>query len=255
MKCAVIGIVLGVSLLTRQGLAADLVADCTDAADRGQEARDKGRLQSARERFTSCARETCPAEVAKACRAWLADVVARQPTVVVQVVDASERDRTDARVTIDGAASDAHVTGTAVIVDPGVHDLRATVGMLWATERFVAREREHGRAIRLVLADPPNPPAGTNAEPARREARRGGGPPLVSWVFGSVGILSLGAFTVLGLDGAATTRRLEATCARPCNDPAIDATRREFLVADLALGVGIVALAAGAVLWFRDAHR
>jgi hypothetical protein len=57
-------------------------------------------------------------------------------------------------------------------------------------------------------------------------------------------------FAAFGLVGSSQRSRLERDCSPRCTDAAVEALHRNLLIADVSLGVGLVALTTGAVLWF-----
>jgi len=67
----------------------------------------------------------------------------------------------------------------------------------------------------------------------------------VSYGVGAVAFASFGYF---GLSGLSKRSDLDK-CTPHCRQDDIDATRRSFLVADVSLGIGIVAAALGTYLW------
>ncbi|XYI03713.1 hypothetical protein ACMHYB_29695 [Sorangium sp. So ce1128] len=88
-------------------------------------------------------------------------------------------------------------------------------------------------------AEPPAPPA-PPAEPAV--------PPL-AWAAGGVGVAGLGVFAVVGALSLDAEAELRATCAPRCPGDDVRAIRVQHAVADIGLGVGVVALGAAAWLY------
>ncbi|WP_438011704.1 hypothetical protein WME89_25535 [Sorangium sp. So ce321] len=91
------------------------------------------------------------------------------------------------------------------------------------------------------LAAPPlAPPV---APPAERAV-----PPL-AWAAGGVGVAGLGVFAVVGALSLDAEAELRATCAPRCRGDDVRAIRVQHAVADIGLGVGVVALGAAAWLY------
>ena len=67
-----------------------------EAAEKGQQLRNAGKLISARERFLVCQAPTCPAIVREDCTKWIGEVADALPTVVVSVHDERGLDVFDA---------------------------------------------------------------------------------------------------------------------------------------------------------------
>jgi hypothetical protein len=65
-------------------------------------------------------------------------------------------------------------------------------------------------------------------------------------VLGGVGVVGIGAFAYLGLTAKGDLDHLRQTCAPFCSSSDLDSARHEALGADIALGVGVVSLAAAA---------
>jgi hypothetical protein len=97
------------------------------------------------------------------------------------------------------------------------------------------REGEKNREVLVVFASPVAPPASLRPVP------------LGAWSAGGVGLAAMGTFGVLGALGVA--QRSANHCDTGCPADQKSAVDSKFLVADVALGVGIAALAAAAWLY------
>ncbi|XXY50055.1 hypothetical protein WME91_02750 [Sorangium sp. So ce269] len=91
------------------------------------------------------------------------------------------------------------------------------------------------------LAAPPR------AAPAERPAPAAI-PPL-AWAAGGVGVAGIGVFAVVGALSLDAEAELRATCAPRCPGDDVRAIRVQHAVADIGLGVGVVALGAAAWLY------
>jgi hypothetical protein len=236
---------------------ADNTHACIVASDDGQKLRDDRRLTLARERFLSCARETCPAPVRQACAQWQVDVEARMPSVVFAAQNSMGRDIVWARVSVDGTVVTESLNGAAVAVDPGPHTIRFEADGQVAEQTIVAREGEKDRVVSVTF------PA--SASTATKSARGLPAPPSTSlrstsspessistaaWIAGIAGIAALGGFAFFGLTGQADKNSLASSCASTstCASHEVSAARTKLIVADALLGVGVVALTAAAYL-------
>ncbi|WP_437663463.1 hypothetical protein [Sorangium sp. So ce1182] len=94
------------------------------------------------------------------------------------------------------------------------------------------------------LAAPATPPPAAPAAPSAPPAV----PPL-AWVAGGVGVAGLGVFAVVGALSLDAEAELRATCAPRCLGDDVRAIRVQHAVADVGLGVGVVALGAAAWLY------
>ncbi|WP_394848283.1 hypothetical protein LZC95_12575 [Pendulispora brunnea] len=213
---------------------------CIDDAEAGQTLRDEGKLGAARERFVECANPSCPGAVAKECRAWLADVEARIPTVVISAVDAAGNDLVDVKVSVDGRPWLERLTGAETAIDPGPHRFRLeAAGAEPVEEALVVAERQKGRVLRAKFGRP------ASAAPVEKTPEA----PVAAYVVGGVGVAALASFAFFGLKGLSDYNHLKDTCDPNCSTSDTDAVKTKFLVADVSLGVGVVALGVATYLF------
>jgi hypothetical protein len=85
---AMLALSLAVSIARAAAADPPPKAACAHAAEDGQRLRTEGKLREARESFTACAAERCPALVRSDCSGWLAEVEAAVPTVVIRAIPA-----------------------------------------------------------------------------------------------------------------------------------------------------------------------
>jgi hypothetical protein len=76
-----------------------------------------------------------------------------------------------------------------------------------------------------------------------------GGPPVLTYVLGGIGVVAMGSFAFFGVTGKNDLHDLRDRCAPDCADDEISKVKREMTVADVSLGIGIVALGAALVTW------
>jgi hypothetical protein len=246
-------------------LAADKTSlACIRAAEDGQAARDGGQLMKARELFAACAARECPSVLRRDCSAWLEDARHQTPSVVVVARDTAGRDVVDAQVTIDGTLRQPQLDGTPIELDPGQHVLRVeTAGSDPQEERFLLPAGDKNHTINVTFARPkpasplvvppptqevpvpkPLPPSG-ETQPPEQSSR---GVPAGSYVLGAIGVGALGVFGYFGIRGMLDADHLKQTCVPACQTSDVDAVRTKLLIADIALGAGVVSLAAAT--WF-----
>jgi hypothetical protein len=119
---------IGLLVLSVSGWGAAAYAqpkdECLDAAVHGLGLRGRKQWREAREGFRACSNAACPAGTRKDCAAWLQQIEAGIPRVVLSATDAGGRDVIDVRVTLDGALLSTRLDGISVEVDPGTHLLR-----------------------------------------------------------------------------------------------------------------------------------
>lgn len=211
-------------------------AACLKAYDAGQVARSEKHLRAARESFVACSAAACPTGMQKECTTWLAQVESAQPGVVVRA-RAGTQETADVRVVIDGEERATRLDGAAILVDPGEHRVRLEHAPLAPIERTVVLaegDKLHAIDAEFALPDAPRPP------------------PKPLWpviLAGAIGVVGVGAFAVLGATGASRYNDLKSTCSPHCDTGTSTALKTQFLVADVSLGVGVVALGVGTYLF------
>jgi hypothetical protein len=261
---------------------------CIAAADRGQELRDEGKYGAAREAFVTCARDVCPALVAKSCMRWLGELDAALPTVVVAARDAEGRDVAAATVLVDGAVVAEGIDGLPLAIDPGEHVVRVErAGGPPAEVHVVVRAGEKGRSIAVTLASfapapvPPPAAAGTGSAAILSsapftESRQGAvAGPSVFTTRNVTGLSVLGAAVVSTaaaayFDAAARNEASTAAgyraeypsnaCARTTSSTctawsdAVDAQNRDAVSSYVLFAVGGALAIGGAATWLLWPH-
>lgn len=230
--------------------------ECIQASERGQQLRDEGKLTEARQQLLLCVQESCPRPVIEACRDDLNALEKRLPSVVFGAKGPDGSDIVDVTVQLDGATVAQRLDGRAVTVNPGPHRVRMDAAGKTSEEQIVVIEGEKSRPVRLTLrgAGAPTPatpgPTPSPTTPERpTESASGGVSPLV-FVFGGLGVASLGAFAFLGLSGTGEINDMRDTCGKTqtCAQKDVDAAKTKLLIGDVFLGVGIVS--AGLATYF-----
>lgn len=232
--------------------AAGTAATCAGIAERTQDLRASGRLVEARAALLECAAPSCPDLVRRDCIAWLADVDANLPSLVVRARDAQGRDLIDVRVVVDGHVVREKLDGTAFTIDPGAHHVRFEArGRVPVDQDLLAQQGEKNRIVTVQLAEasapaPPPPPMPAPA-PALAVSPTPGDrapTPAATYVAGGIGVAALAAFAVVEIIAQRDYRDLENGCAptHSCSASSVDATRTKFVLAGAALGVGVVGL-------------
>lgn len=74
-------------------------------------------------------------------------------------------------------------------------------------------------------------------------------------VLGGVGVVGLGGFTYFGLKGTNARDEMASTCRPHCDSGDVDRARLHLTLANVSLGVGLVALGAGAYFFFSRAPQ
>ncbi|MDB4995564.1 MAG: hypothetical protein JWM74_2996 [Myxococcaceae bacterium] len=232
---------------TREARADERVSVCADAAERGQELRDAHKLVEARPQLVVCAQRECPSVVRESCTEWLAELGRRTPSIVAGAKDEESHDIAGLSVAMDGETLPGSVTSAALLVNPGTHVIRyVAAGYDPVEESVVMREGEPLRVLSVTLrrsgARPETAPVPT---PAR-------GLPVVPLALGAASVIALSVFGYSAIKGASDYQHLERDCSPRCSSTEIDGVRSTFLVADIALVVGIVTGGAAVTLWIFD---
>jgi hypothetical protein len=242
---------------------ADEKVDCVAAHEDGQVARRAGRFDRAREAFTVCQNDACPAAVRTRCAEFARDLEAAQPSIVVVVQDARGADAGDARVSVDGAPPTA-IPAMALRLNPGAHVLRVEApGFLPADKTITLPEGfknmqaimtlERQRPPAAALPAPTVAPAGPAlTEPSGSTARA-----TAAWAFAIGGGVSLAGAGVLSAVGWATHSSLKSSCGSTedgCSSSQVEPLRTLWPASFVALSVGIASAIASAVLFTTHSH-
>ena len=219
-------------------------ATCIAAFEDAQRLRTSQRLLAAREALSVCSRATCPKVVAERCQKWKDAVEAAVPTAKLSIVDAAGKPLAGARVTIDDGQVVVPDDGV-VTLDPGPHGARAEkAGFRVGEARFELKPGDKDRPVTLRLASvAPIASASASAAPPPEPRAI----PTAAYVVGGVGVVAVGAFVVLGLSGKHDENHLASTCSPACSPDDVSSVRTKYVVADVALGVGVAAL--GVATW------
>jgi len=207
---------------------------CVDAHVEAQALRKSGDLVGARSKLSLCS-DGCPAIVAKDCETWSREVGLELPAFLVRASDSTGSDVELSRVEIDGVASSVALEAGPVELNPGVHTVRVFAeGYLPAEQRVTLKPRDKGH----VSSGPP------------RQVRALGPKTIIVGAVGLAGIASFATFAGLA---KARYDDLRSTCAPSCSEDEVSSVRTRALIADVSLGVGLLALGGAAWLQFGSA--
>lgn len=220
------------------------VAACVAAHSHGQAERNAGHLQSARADFISCSTSECPSEIQAECASFLAEVEAFMASVVFAAIDEQGHDATEVKVSVDGRVALEKLTGLATTLDPGSHE----VAYHWADgfeqkQTVVVAQGEKNRRVELRREPRAALAAPVAAAPQAKNT------PVLAYVLGGVGVAALGSFAAFAITGKSAEHAMDG-CKPHCAQSQADKMRLRYLLADISLGVGVVALGAGGYLFF-----
>lgn len=226
-----------VGLVSVSAHAADEVtraAQCRASYENAQILRQREQLEAAESALGVCA-QTCPPALASDCEKWLAQVAALRPTIRFSARDHGGRLLTDVRVSVDGHVVAAALAG-AIVLEPGVHDIRFECPGFKATEVHTAvRAGERDRSIEVTLDE----------LATKREAS------VASIIVGGLGIAALITAGGLAIAGFVQRDSLRTSCAPNCDPARVDEIRTLWWAAVGFTVGGAAAVGAAAILWPR----
>jgi hypothetical protein len=168
------------------------------------------------------------------------------PDVPLLAISLPEGAPPDAIVRRDGTPLGRPSLGLALPVNPGTHVASIEIAGRGSREKRIEVARGARLSVVLELPEPaPSisprpPPRDTPLATKGREAKSGLPPGAI--VLGIVSAASLISFTAFALAGVA-----KESCAPTCSNQDYDTYKRDFLFADISLGLALIS--AGAGLW------
>ncbi len=243
--------------------SADTPADkpaCIAAYENGQRLQRDHALLEARAELLVCSRDPCPKAFQAECVGWLGEVDRAMPSVVLGARTPEGRDLVDVKVFVDARPFALRLDGKALEIDPGEHVFRFVPQRGQPLEqRVVIREGEKAREWTVVLREaapgPAPTPAQATASPAGAASTEAGPPPapsrpipVVAYVLAGVGAVALGSFAYFGLSGRSEQSNTLDSCKPACSPSQRDDVLQKYIIADVSLGISVVALAAAAVV-------
>lgn len=239
---------------------------CTRAHATGQREENAGHLKEALASFQECAADAaCPLPIRNECTQLYTTVEGRLPTLVLSVVDEYGNDVVDVQVSSGDTVILRGLDGRPVAVNPGLHELRFLLpnGEV-VTKSIVVRQGEKDRIVSLKLprsdlgsAQPAPPSAASVALTSEAPAKQRLTVPVATWVSYGVGVAAIGSWAAFGLLGRSAEKDLIA-CSPNCEaseHDRYDAMKRNYLIADVSLGVAAAGVIAGTVVLLTMGRR
>jgi hypothetical protein len=245
--CRAVVLALVAFAVLPRGLASAQAADAScQAVEKTESMRAEGHYRDARARLLECVNAQCGGDVRRRCAATLQKLDAVTPSIVVRAEDANGNDVTDVSVKLGDELLVKSLDGMAIPVDPGEHRFAfQRVGEEPVVQTLTIQRGEKFRSIDVQIG-----PSSTDAEQAGVGAT-GPSKSTGRWVAGGsligVGAFGLVGFTWLGLSARSTEKELQRTCKTECNKARVDAMGTRYVLANVSLGVGVLAL--GAATW------
>jgi hypothetical protein len=231
--------------------SAPAVAQCVAAHDNAGLLRLKDQWVDARAAMQRCANDACPITIRSDCRAWLDELVAMLPTLLV-VVERDDDGTRAIRLDLDGRSLELPEKLGPIEVVPGPHRLHFTLEGYPPVDVDVALskgEKNHVVRVRFVRPRPAVAPERAVAPSPPRATRP---VPLATYLYagGSLALVATSA-ALLGaaLDSRATARDV---CAPGCPTERRESIERRLLIVDL---VGIAGLGLGGLAVYSYVRR
>lgn len=238
-------------LLSRRALADS--KSCARAYEDGQRLRSAGQLMEATDKFLYCAGPQCPELMHPDCQRRLDEAEAAAPSVVIRLEPSAE---VQAHLSLDGGAEQS-IDGQALRLNPGSHEVRVSApGYQPETQRFFVSEGEKLKALKVPLVEQSSrvarsPPASqSHTSSSEAGSAQTNSAQWLPWAITS-GVAAAGSAGLVywGLRARQGERDL-AACTPDCTSQQVRDVKRDYLLANVSLGVGISGLAAMAIWYF-----
>ena len=244
-----------VGLLSATRLAAADAQQCVSHNNDGVDLRAKHKLLASRQAYRECVADPgCPSVVLAECETALSELKTAIPTLLISVLDEQRHDVVAATLQVDGRS--VALDGQPLELDPGPYELVATGQATSTSMQVVAVENEANRQIELVLKAPqPSLPEPGRGPGSQRELELAASSPdsrVPGYVLGGVGAVAAASFAYFAVTGHSGFDQLEQ-CKPNCSRSDVRDVRTKYLVADVSLGVSVLALAAAGYLLLRGA--
>ncbi|HET7540127.1 MAG TPA: hypothetical protein VFK05_09650 [Polyangiaceae bacterium] len=233
---------------------ADVTA-CVRAHTSGQREAKAGHLQAASRSFASCVSQNgCPDAIRSECADFYKATQSSLPTVVFAALDERGGDLIEVRVFADDRLLAESLDGRPIALDPGQHHIKFELpsGQVLESDVLV-REGEKNRIVSLRA----QPAAGPAAESSASQLETNGDErklPAGFWVASGIGaaaLVSFGAFALAGHSKESTLDQCSPNCSSSSHAD-YDAMRRDYLIADISLGVAVASAGVATWLFFRS---
>lgn len=222
-------------------------AACLSSHEEAQVLMQKGKVLAARAALLACGKEACPRVVRSDCVSMYEDNEKNIPSVVVQAVG-DEGDLIDVVVRVDGKPIANRLTGAPIEIDPGPHQFAfSTKGKSPIVQTVLVRAGEKNRPLTASWVTPKTEGSAETVEMERPV-------PALTYVFAGVGLLGAGGFAWFGTSGNSKKNDL-GSCAPVCASSDVDAVRKDYLFANISLGVGAAGLVAAGIVYLTRPSR
>ena len=225
------------------GVTADAIASCVESHEAARLSRLREQWLEARAAMIRCAEPACPLALRSDCSAWLDELAATLPTLLI-VVERDDDGKQPVHVEIDGQAQDLPPEVGPIELVPGTHTLRFTLGSYPVVLRTIELQKgEKNRVLRVRFTREGTPPAAASPPPladAPAPPRESRPVPLATYLAAGG---ALAAFVTSGVLLASALSSFDAakdSCAPECHNGEREAIDARLLAADIVGGAGIV---------------
>jgi hypothetical protein len=235
--------------------------ECAAAYVEAQKLKQDGSFTKAREQLIVCAKDECMAAVKKDCVAWLDEVNAALPSVVVEAKGPDGKETFDVKVSIDGEVVSEKLDVKAIELDPGTHKFVFEYeGEEPIEQEVILRQGQKNKTLQVSFA-PEKSESSTNEpepepEPIIDTGAAKNKPPTLAYVLGGVGVVALGGAGYFWLSGESKKKDLDSSGCEPnCDQGKVDSIKQQRLIGDIALGVGLACIGTAAYLWMKPGKK
>ena len=260
-------LVVGLLLRAAPAHAEEGPTQCLAAYEDAQVLRRQGDLVASARQLLSCGGPACPVRMQRDCQRWWDEVQRSLPTVVFRVRGPDDQALLGATIAIDGAPA-RPLDGRAVQMNPGRHEVvfahpgyeslhtpvfitegeklephDITLLPVGAAAGDTAVSGMPTARPRRVLA-----PAIDDLGPSSAAPRRNWTGPIAAGAVAALGGVGLAYFGSSARGGEDALDR----CTPDCGQGTIDSVKRDYLLANLSLGVGVAALLGAGLMLLLD---
>jgi len=264
-------------------------AACKTAYKNAQASEQASRLRDAKEQYLACSKVACGAFLRPECTTKYTQLTSDIPSVIPVVTDENGNAVAEVQLKVDGETVTSRLDGRAIEVDPGMHEFvfTSSAGVI-ATQKMmvVAGQRNSpiavstakgGRRLAASVTIPQTtsrqvepkatpekpsseatapralvsekaPPTEESAMDAPPETAKSGGPGPWPWIIGGAGLAAVGTSVMLSVWGQKDNNSL-SNCTPNCSTDSVQHIKNLYTAADIALGVGVVALGVSTYLF------
>jgi hypothetical protein len=227
-------------------MSAPEVEGCVKAHDEAAVLLHQERWLDAREAMSRCTADVCPIAIRSDCEAWLDDVAAALPTLLV-VIERDDDGSRPVRMELGGRSLELPAKIGPIEVLPGPHRLRFVLEGYPPVElhaTLAKGEKNHVVNVRfqkprpaapVTAPEPPPPPPPVRRRPV----------PLATYLYGGGALVAFAASGALLGSALVAKASAEDDCAPGCMRGERESIDRRLLLSDIGgiLGVGLAGLA------------